>query len=463
MLKIDSLHDDIAGRTATIEFMSTIELPTIPDSAESKRILQRAELRDIIDISLWAGQLQLQYGADTERAENTIHHLGTALGCDWLDAFISPNAIIITTLSGDEFRTRARRLVRFGGVDMNIVAGVNDLSYQAEAHLSDRVHIRQQLERIDTMPKLYNRWLVVIAVGLACAGFCRLFGGDWAAFGTTWLAASVAMFVRQEMTHRYFNPFLIVVVTSFVATTIAAVGVLLKLGSQPQIALAASVLLLVPGVPLINSSKDLLQGHMVTGLVRGVTGALVSLAIALGIGLAITILPVTRLWTSFSTPPNLFIDALWAAVAATGFAVLFNVPYRTLLGCAVCGALGHASRTFLLNSGLPGVGHIVMASLIGATVVGSIGYLLARHLQLPSIIFTVSGVIPMVPGTYAFSAMLGILRIADIVDVGGTVRVDAILVGEVIPNTLTTAFVLAALAVGIAAPALLFRRRKPVV
>lgn len=439
------------------------QLKEIRESAEQRPTMPRTELRDITELSLWAGQLQLQHGTDTERAENTIHHLGTALGCDWIDAFISPNAIVITTLSGDEFRTRTRRLVRFGGVDMNIVVGVNDLSYQAEAHKIDRVHIRRQLEQIDAMPKLYNRWVVVIVVGLACAAFCRLFGGDWAAFGVTWMAAAVAMFVRQEMTRHYFNPILTVVATSFVATVLASIGVLLDLGRQPQIALAASVLLLVPGVPLINSSKDLLQGHMVTGLARGVTGALISLAIALGIGLAITILPVTHLWTDFSTPPNLFVDALWAAVAATGFAVLFNVPYRTLFGCALCGALGHASRTFLLQSGLPGVDHIVMASLIGATIVGTLGYFLARRLQLPSIVYTVSGVIPMVPGTYAFSAMLAILRIADMVDVGGSVRTDAILLGEVIPNTLTTAFVLAALAVGIAAPTLLFRRRKPVV
>jgi hypothetical protein len=37
------------------------------------------------------------------------------------------------------------------------------------------------------------------------------------------------------------------------------------------------------------------------------------------------------------------------------------------------------------------------------------------------------------------------------------------LLQEVIPNLLMTAFMLAALALGIAAPTLLFRRRKPVV
>lgn len=37
------------------------------------------------------------------------------------------------------------------------------------------------LARIATVPHHYSRGTVVVAVGLACAAFCRLFGGDWAA------------------------------------------------------------------------------------------------------------------------------------------------------------------------------------------------------------------------------------------------------------------------------------------
>ncbi len=440
--------------------MSENETAPLPSD---RQFIPRAEMRDIVDISLWAGQLQLQHGAGTERAENTIHHLGTGLGCDWLDAFISPNAIVITTLSGDEFRTRTRRLVRFGGVDLNIVAAVNDLAYQVEAHTADRQRIREELEEIDSMPKLYNRWLVVLLVGLACAAFSQLFGGDWGAFVLTWAAASIAMLVRQELTRRYFNHLLVVVATAFVATFIAALGVILQVGDKPEIALAACVLLLVPGVQLINSSKDLLQGHMVTGIVRGFTGALITLAIALGIGIAITLLPLTFAGTQLSLPSNLFADAFWAAVAAVGFAVLFNVPRRTLIGCSACGALGHASRTFLVNTGWSGASQIVTATLIGATLVGTLGFLLARRYQMPTITFTVSGVIPMFPGIFAYRAMLDILHIAGIINIGKVTPIDLIVMQELLPNLLTTAFMLAALAVGIAAPTLLFRRRQPVV
>jgi uncharacterized membrane protein YjjB (DUF3815 family) len=253
------------------------------------------------------------------------------------------------------------------------------------------------------------------------------------------------------------------VATAFVATFIAALGVLLQLGSNPQIALAASVLLLVPGVQLINSGKDLLEGHMVTGLVRGLTGAFITLAIALGVGIVITLLPLTFVQDNLLPPANLLADAFWAAVAAIGFAILFNVPTRTLIGCAACGALGHASRTFLVHSGWPGLNHIVTATLIGATAVGTLGFLLARYHKLPTVIFTVSGVIPMFPGIFAYRTMLDILQITGIINIGAMGSIDLVVMGELIPNLLTTAFMLAALALGIAAPTLLFRRRRPVV
>lgn len=251
-----------------------------------KPLLEREELRDVIDLALWAGQLLLQNGAETARVEETVHRLGTGLGSSWLDILVSPNAVVATTSSGEEFRTKVRRVVSIG-VDMSIFAEVSDLSYRVTAGKLDRFGVRAELERISQLMPNYNRWLVVGMVGLACAAFSQLFGGDWAVFAVTWVAASAAMIVRQELLKHYFNPLLITTVTALVAGLIASSASLFDLSSQPRTAIAAAVLLLVPGVPLINAAEDLIKGHMVTGIVRGVTGLLLSLGIALGLSLAI--------------------------------------------------------------------------------------------------------------------------------------------------------------------------------
>ena len=93
----------------------------------------------------------------------------------------------------------------------------------------------------------------------------------------------------------HFNQFLIVTATAFIAGVIASTATLFHLSPHPQLALASSVLMLVPGVPLINSVEDLITGHMVTGVVRGIVAGLISLSIALGLLLAMGLTGVSGL------------------------------------------------------------------------------------------------------------------------------------------------------------------------
>lgn len=260
----------------------------------SKAPLDHESLRDVIDLSLWAGQLLLQHGAESARIEETVHRLGTGLGADWMDVLVSPNAIAVTTVSGQEFRTKIRRVVSIG-VNMHILDEVNTVRRQVESGAFDRQQVRESFQRIDHLPKQYSRWQVVLMVGLACAAFSRLFGGDWAVFGVTFTASACAMWVRQELQRRYFNALVVVIITAFVAAVIASGAALFKLSPQPQTALAASVLLLVPGAHLINAAEDLIAGHLVIGMVRGVIGGLVALGIALGMVVAIRLLGVSGL------------------------------------------------------------------------------------------------------------------------------------------------------------------------
>lgn len=256
--------------------------------------LDHETLRDVIDLSLWAGQMLLQHGADTDRVERVVHVIGTSLGAAWLDILVSPNALIVTTISGEEFRTKVRRVVTLG-VNLSVVCAINDLSYRVSSGELDRVGARAELLRISSLRHGYNRWVVVGVVGLACAGLSRLIGGDEMVFLVTLVASSVAMFVRQQMSRQHFNAFIVVVVTAFVAGLIASSAAVFRLSPQPQIALAASVLLLVPGVHLVNSLRDMIHGHMVTGFVRGFTGAVISMCIALGLLLAMQLMGVSGL------------------------------------------------------------------------------------------------------------------------------------------------------------------------
>jgi uncharacterized membrane protein YjjB (DUF3815 family) len=152
--------------------------------------------------------------------------------------------------------------------------------------------------------------------------------------------------------------------------------------------------------------------------------------------------------------PLLLEDAFWAGLATLGFAMLFNVPRRALPYCALNGMVGHATRALLMQGGM----SIIPATLASALLVGFMAKFLARRLQMPSMIFAITGAIAMVPGAFAFQTMLNLLRVAVLpIDAASDILVVAA------ANAIKTGLILGALAAGIVMPALLFERQKPVV
>lgn len=99
----------------------------------------------------------------------------------------------------------------------------------------------------------------------------------------------------------------------------------------------------------------------------------------------------------------------WAAVATLGFSVLFNVPKYALPYCALIGAFGYALRTALMSGGM----GMVSATLCAALLVGVLATILARRYSVSGTLFAVGPAIPLVPGSYAYKAVMGIVMVAE--------------------------------------------------
>ncbi|WP_096087672.1 threonine/serine exporter family protein [Agaribacterium haliotis] len=145
-------------------------------------------------------------------------------------------------------------------------------------------------------------------------------------------------------------------------------------------------------------------------------------------------------------------DMFFAAIPAVGFAMVFNVPPKYLPYCALGGAIAHGLRMLLLQQGI----QIEWATLAGSTTVGLIGIYWSKKLHVPAGIFTVAAMIPMVPGVYVYKAMIAIVEINH---VGFSIELWKIFA----ENFITGTSIIAALAVGLALPNLIFYRRRPVV
>jgi len=102
------------------------------------------------------------------------------------------------------------------------------------------------------------------------------------------------------------------------------------------------------------------------------------------------------------TLPDLLFQAALGLCITAGFAVLFNVPREALLYAALIGAGGHLVRFSLRGVGM----SIEAATFCGAFAVGLVGYWTARRMDKPRMIFTVTGIISMVPGIPAYEMVI---------------------------------------------------------
>jgi uncharacterized membrane protein YjjB (DUF3815 family) len=100
--------------------------------------------------------------------------------------------------------------------------------------------------------------------------------------------------------------------------------------------------------------------------------------------------------------PQVAWQAALGLVATLGFAIGFNLPRGALSRVGLVGMAG-----FLVRFGMLTLGHsVAAASFAAAFFMGVVGYYGARTFRYPRVLFTVTGIIPLVPGIPAYQAIL---------------------------------------------------------
>lgn len=88
-------------------------------------------------------------------------------------------------------------------------------------------------------------------------------------------------------------------------------------------------------------------------------------------------------------------------VASAAFGLIFQAPRRALVQCGLIGMLGWSLYVVLTEQAV----NATIATLIAAGCVGVLCQLMAKLYRMPIIVFSVSGIIPLVPGGLAYDAM----------------------------------------------------------
>lgn len=89
-------------------------------------------------------------------------------------------------------------------------------------------------------------------------------------------------------------------------------------------------------------------------------------------------------------------------LTAFGFTIIYNIPKEAVFPASLTGAIGWTLNFFLIE-----YFHIVdfIATISASFIIAFISQMFARKLRKPVIIFTLPGIIPLVPGGAAYNMM----------------------------------------------------------
>jgi len=245
-----------------------------------KRLKEDSQL--VGNVLLEIGSMLMSSGASTHRTRLTMERIAKGLGYG-IELLITQRALMLTITEKDQqhFFSRLKRISPHG-VNFRIVSGISHLSWNVREENWSVAQITEELHRLKSLPH-YPRLVVLGLVGLAGAAFCNIFGGGAIEMTVAFVATVAGLFIRQEAMKKKFNPYLCVFFAAFTATLIAGLAEHFQIGKEPDKALATSVLFLVPGIPLINSVTDLMDGNIQNGMVRAMNGLMIAFSIAMGL------------------------------------------------------------------------------------------------------------------------------------------------------------------------------------
>ncbi len=98
---------------------------------------------------------------------------------------------------------------------------------------------------------------------------------------------------------------------------------------------------------------------------------------------------------------TILINVLFSGIASVAFAIMINVPHRTLWICGLSGIIGWMVYWFLYQAHF----GMTLSNLLGTLFVGLFGNVFARVKKCPVTVFNIPGIVPLVPGVPAYEAI----------------------------------------------------------
>ena len=294
------------------------------------------------------------------------------------------------------------RRIGFHGNDLEKLEKLNAVSRRICAEKPTVDEAMAWLKETLASCRTYHTGVIYLGNILAGLGFCIVFGGTlldclWAGLMGL-IIGLVTHFMEKREVNSFFSTILAACLMALPAYAAAGLGWL----NSPDAAIIGALMLLVPGLLITNSMRDIIYGDTNSGVFRIVSVVLSALAIALGTAAAwqLTAGLYGRTGSAIVSWPA-WVQAIAVFVGCCGFCILFNTHGRGMVLCMMGGA---ASWMLYLLCRALGC-DVYTANLFAALLAAVYAETMARVRRCPAMPYLVIAILPMLPGAGVYYTM----------------------------------------------------------
>ena len=238
-------------------------------------------LYQVLDI----GQYMLQSGGEVSRVEDSIRRLCLSFGAERADVFTITSSIVVTIYAKHFGAVTQTRRITGSQYDLHRLELLNQLSRRICAEHLSLEEIREALKDIERTPQ-YGFAAQVLTYVLVSSSFTLFFGGSWLDAAASGVIGVALKFLDRMIRQTRANAFTSALLCSCLGGLLAGLAVKYHLGDSVEMISIGNIMLLIPGVALTNSLRDMFSGNTISGLMRSIEAVLLALTIAFGFALA---------------------------------------------------------------------------------------------------------------------------------------------------------------------------------
>ncbi len=392
------------------------------DSAITVAVSSDAQFNEIVQLLLALGRALHQVGQPAHKVERTLVLVADRCQVP-LQMFVLPTGHFMSFHRADGPITFVLRM-NPGSIDLD---RLSRLMIIADKIIDGSLTPREAKVRINEVMLRANERSsasIVAAYVLSAAPFSIFFGGGWTELIVATLVGLAVGLIAAAMARykRTVRPFELIAAAAAAFIAGSADEILGAYGGW--IPLAAGLIVLLPGIALVDSLEELAGGQLTSGASRMAGVGAVFLALTFG---AIVGGTLSQVWPQIKDVEAVHLPE-WSVlpallVVAIGSTLRFRAQNRDawlILGASTLALVGSRAGSYY-------IGHFA-GPFLAAALLGIAGNLYARVTRRAAELIVVPGLALLVPGSVGARSLESLLS-ADTADVGVASAIDMFLIG----------------------------------